>query len=512
MDRLPFRWSTIAICALVLGGMLTAILTVIPPLQRAALAAWACAVVALLALGGILGALHSLHRSAEQTSWRLFAAAVAAFLCWSLYHVLAFLPHAPTPDPKLALILFILTHLLLWGGVVARTGHLPSDWLGKLVFSCDVVLSVGAITVIGSLYALHHLPPDPRAMGLYAVTAVLTLLAIVWLTSLTVPPHSAGTRTLLGWALGIILVSDIGQTYLGIGPTSPWYAPLIGAWVTGYLLLAASALWESALPPRAGWISPAVDDPLPFASLSVPAWLIITALGLLMFMHTPTHVLHHFTLTSVSILTVLLLLRSILALWWHHNAYQRLHEELHECHRQMRTDALTGLVNKSFLLEHMRNEMARATQERQPFAVLFCDIDFFKLINDAHGHPVGDKALCAVGSCLRRQTRATDIVARFGGEEFVILMRDTNLEHARLRAERLRKAVEVLPFQLPSGVIHHMTISLGVAAYPETSNTIESLLADADDAMLKAKDTGRNRIIVAERQEFRFAPLSGSSK
>jgi two-component system cell cycle response regulator len=131
------------------------------------------------------------------------------------------------------------------------------------------------------------------------------------------------------------------------------------------------------------------------------------------------------------------------------------------------------------------------------------DVDHFKLVNDEYGHAAGDKALRAIADTLRANTRAFDSLARYGGEEFVVVMPGTEAEDASLAAERLRAAVEALPFALGSNPNVRLTISIGVACCQDTPVTPEALLHAADEALYTAKHGGRNRVVVA-------APLAGA--
>jgi diguanylate cyclase (GGDEF)-like protein len=155
-------------------------------------------------------------------------------------------------------------------------------------------------------------------------------------------------------------------------------------------------------------------------------------------------------------------------------------------------DPLTGLKNRRYFANIFSNECARNHRRRETMTLLFLDIDHFKRINDAHGHHFGDLALHAIGASFQKQCRPYDTVVRWGGEEFVILLRATDENGAYLCAERIRRAVQndlghVLPFS--------MTISIGLAQYLD-NDTLEKLVHRADRALYQAKQTGRNRVVV----------------
>jgi diguanylate cyclase (GGDEF)-like protein len=123
---------------------------------------------------------------------------------------------------------------------------------------------------------------------------------------------------------------------------------------------------------------------------------------------------------------------------------------------------------------------------------LVTDIDFFKKVNDAHGHDVGDVVIRGLGEILRRAKRANDVVARFGGEEFVVVCEETDAKGAMLLAERIRKEVETCSFATPDGPLK-VTCSIGIATFPEAGRDWESLFRAADGALYVSKSGGRNR-------------------
>lgn len=169
-----------------------------------------------------------------------------------------------------------------------------------------------------------------------------------------------------------------------------------------------------------------------------------------------------------------------------------------ELMREARTDALTGLANRRALDEAASQHVKRAARSGRPLSVILCDIDHFKIINDRHGHDVGDKVIRAVAAQLRDAVRDTDALGRWGGEEFLIILPDTDGAEARILAERIRAAIEAAAQPLPNDA--HVTISLGVSsvgiAALAQDNPWAKLVKSADDAMYRAKAAGRNRVEV----------------
>lgn len=159
----------------------------------------------------------------------------------------------------------------------------------------------------------------------------------------------------------------------------------------------------------------------------------------------------------------------------------------------VRTDALTGLPNRRYVIERLDGEWNAARRHKRPLSVIMCDADYFKDINDRHGHASGDSALSHLAGVLRNTVRASDIVARYGGEEFLILCPATTLTQARNLAERVRAAVQLE--QPPDLALPRpLTVSLGVATSEADTRHWESLVAQADDALYHAKKCGRNRV------------------
>jgi diguanylate cyclase (GGDEF)-like protein len=159
-------------------------------------------------------------------------------------------------------------------------------------------------------------------------------------------------------------------------------------------------------------------------------------------------------------------------------------------------DGLTGIFNRRFFELRIMEEIERARRSRTGMAVIIADIDQFKKLNDEFGHLLGDEVLRQVSSLFHRQVRKIDVVCRYGGEEFAILLTNTNAEHAMSVAEKLRRLVE--GWQFP-GVPRTVTISAGVAAFPDHGSARDQLVHAADTGLYAAKKAGRNRVAPARR-------------
>jgi diguanylate cyclase (GGDEF)-like protein len=163
---------------------------------------------------------------------------------------------------------------------------------------------------------------------------------------------------------------------------------------------------------------------------------------------------------------------------------------------QVIRDPLTGLYNRLYLTDALARELTCSARTQGSFAVVMIDVDHFKTVNDVHGHALGDAMLRALGALLRQQVRPTDSPCRYGGEEFVLIMRDVTLGLAIERIDELRVAFSALRFAT-SGADVGRTFSAGVALFPLHGRDEAALLAAADAALYAAKAAGRNRVCAA---------------
>ncbi|MHB1293342.1 MAG: GGDEF domain-containing protein, partial [Sulfuricella sp.] len=157
-------------------------------------------------------------------------------------------------------------------------------------------------------------------------------------------------------------------------------------------------------------------------------------------------------------------------------------------------DAMTGLYNRRFLEEYTTTLVAASQRRQSPFSVLMLDLDYFKQVNDTFGHEAGDKVLKTLAETLVKSVRTSDMVIRYGGEEFLIVLLDTGAEVAMTVAEKIRAKVEETKISLP-GTMLQKTISIGVSEFPSDTDTFWQVLKFADVALYEAKSQGRNRVI-----------------
>jgi two-component system cell cycle response regulator len=167
-----------------------------------------------------------------------------------------------------------------------------------------------------------------------------------------------------------------------------------------------------------------------------------------------------------------------------------------ETQRAATTDPLTGIMNRRAFLAALDLEQSRSERHGYPMSLLLLDVDHFKSVNDERGHSAGDRVLAALGRLLAHQARKTDIVARWGGEEFVIVLAGASESGARIAAERMRSAVEGMTVLDEKSQRMPVTVSIGIACL-EVNDSVDVLIERADRAMYQAKASGRNRVVVS---------------
>ncbi|HEX2715730.1 MAG TPA: sensor domain-containing diguanylate cyclase, partial [Candidatus Acidoferrales bacterium] len=172
----------------------------------------------------------------------------------------------------------------------------------------------------------------------------------------------------------------------------------------------------------------------------------------------------------------------------------RLHQSLRE---QAIRDSLTGLYNRQYMEDSLERELRRAERHKTPVAVVVMDLDRFKDINDTLGHEAGDAFLAAFGAFLRSRIREEDIACRYGGEEFVVILPGASLADASARAAQLREAASHVAVEHRGQTLGPVTLSFGIAVFPDHGTTQRMLFRAADASLYRAKQRGRNRVEVA---------------
>jgi diguanylate cyclase (GGDEF)-like protein/PAS domain S-box-containing protein len=171
-------------------------------------------------------------------------------------------------------------------------------------------------------------------------------------------------------------------------------------------------------------------------------------------------------------------------------------------------DSLTGLFNRRFMQESLEREMMRSRRKKHAVTMLFLDIDHFKRFNDTFGHDAGDFVLQSIADLLRNFFRGDDVACRCGGEEFAVILPEANAHDATLRADKLRAEVKALKLHYKDTRLGPISVSIGVAAFPEHCDTAEELLKAADQCLYQSKHSGRDRVTVASGRREREASLT----
>ena len=179
---------------------------------------------------------------------------------------------------------------------------------------------------------------------------------------------------------------------------------------------------------------------------------------------------------------------------------------LRELREQAITDSLTGLYNRRFLEDYLLRELARAGRSHVPVAVIMLDLDYFKRVNDEHGHAAGDTVLEAIGSSLKRYVRASDVACRYGGEEFMLVLPETTLRAAQRKAESIRVDIE-----RARDALFGVTASFGVAMFPDHGADAGALMRAADSALYEAKQAGRNRVAISSARAASEMPARAAA-
>jgi diguanylate cyclase (GGDEF)-like protein len=176
----------------------------------------------------------------------------------------------------------------------------------------------------------------------------------------------------------------------------------------------------------------------------------------------------------------------------------RLRETLRD---QSIRDSLTGLFNRRFMQESLDRELQRARRKKRPLAVVFLDLDHFKQFNDSFGHDAGDTVLRTIAELFRQHFRGDDVICRYGGEEFAIILPESTAKDAVKRANQLRLQARKLKVRHHDQILDPVTLSIGVAAFPEHGSTPEELLQAADQCLYQSKSEGRDRVTLATPQK-----------
>jgi diguanylate cyclase (GGDEF)-like protein/putative nucleotidyltransferase with HDIG domain len=463
---------------------------------------------------------------------------------WAIYELVL---HRP-PFPSWADAGYLSAYpFLLLGVLVLPTRPLPLAARTRLVL--DALMTMTAVVTFSWYFILGPtlLQGAESALARIVGTAypLFDLVLVFCLIVLAARSSDRPMRRvlhMLSLALGIIVITDCIFDLQNLQGTYATGGLVDVGWPLGYMLVALAAHAtrraargqmpvQTAPDAAAAWT--AADDAPPLWRSFLP-YALVPAVGVLVVVDT--WVLHGDVALRMgvyvggAVLIALILLRQILAMQENRTLYGRLNasyrltvasaDQLRQRNDELRatrdelevnnhaltqanqrlqalatTDPLTDLPNHRALMAAIDQELERTHRYRRPCAILFFDLDYFKALNDSYGHPSGDTALREIAAVVRAALRGGDILGRWGGEEFVALLPETDGDAALTAAERVRAAVAAHSFRVGGGA--HLTCSIGVATYPRDATDRDGLIAVADQAMYAAKRLGRNQARLA---------------
>lgn len=457
-------------------------------------------VSSLLAMLWLVYARRATPLRRERRVWVLLLSSIALMSLGQLLRATGMIFPMQAAVSAYGHVLTICGYVLLWASLLTRSGKLASERMPYSLFGLDVLIILATSAYVVLLTWRHLVFAPAPAMiggGVYCVLVVATLLVVQLMLSRVSYQHAHGPQSLLVVGILLILLADVGGSVaLWLTRTHAVLCVFVGT--VGWLCCGTSARWESSFYRHQAARSRIIDPLTSVTSLPLPMGMLIVALvtSLLPFHGS----ISTGAVRNVSIaLIVLAVIRQYLAYQHYRQLYRGLQVRYAEMAKHAATDPLTGLANYRMFMDCVTIEMRRAKRYHRPVTLVFCDLDNFKLINDSYGHVIGDQVLQAMAECLQRDAREHDLVARYGGEEFVILLPETTLDQAMAFAERLREDVAQLRIPQRHGPDVTLTMSGGVSAYPESCDSLDTLLSTSDHAMYLAKRSGRNRIVPATR-------------
>lgn len=422
------------------------------------------------------------YRPYYSTAWVLIGVALAlAALGHAIWYWLDLQGLEPFPSVADAFYLAVYPLFIVALWLLGRhSGH------GDGSISDALIVGVSA-AVVGWVLLIAPYIQDPDLTFLQLLisaaypVADLILLPMVLRLMFFRPTQNRAYQFLLFGMLAY-LAADILYAH---GTSSGWYSPggpTDGLWLVSYALI-ATAVWHPSASENAGHHTTSVEIPgrrlviLGTASLLSPA-IILLAAGT--------------SILTVRIAAIASIILFLLVIYRMRGLMCEVQRQSTALQRQSLTDPLTGAANRRYLDRELPKEIARATRSNKPLNLAFLDLDYFKAYNDAYGHSAGDALLREVVQAWKCTLRASDILARIGGEEFVVVFPEVNGKQCRRAVERLRSIV-------PYG----QTCSAGITQFlPE--DTVDGMIARADHALYKAKNEGRNQTIIAQYPEIHF--------
>jgi two-component system, cell cycle response regulator len=435
------------------------------------------------------------HRPRLRVPWLLIGASQVVYAMADATFYLSHYVFSKTNFPFISDIFYLAHYPLVVAGLVLLIRRrTPGRDLAALLDAGAVAV---AAVMLSWLYMIGPLARSDMAL-LPKVAAVaypvmdLTMLAVAVRLIIGSGRKPASFFLLSGNLLAIFTA----DTLYGMQQLSGSYHPgnyLDAIWLGGNLLLGAAALHPRMA--RLADRSHLRDQSFGPVRIAALFGAVLIAPGTLLIQSARN------TLVDVPVIAVACALLFLLTL-------ARMVGLIGDQRRLAVVDGLTGLYTRRFLEAQLSLEMARARRNGGTLALFIADVDHFKLINDRHGHPAGDRALTEISRRLRESTRPGDVLARYGGEEFALLAPRASQKDLSVIAERLRQQVGSVPVAVSSGTSVAITVSVGAAAYPLHASDLKELVAVADRALYAAKAAGRDRAVIgpADRPTFGAVP------
>ncbi len=458
-----------------------------------------------IALAAVLSVLVARRRREPRWFWRLLAASnvlwLAGDLTWATY---GFVLQREAPFPSSADVLYLGSYALVPAAVLlgfGASGRLRSvrGLLDASIITCALGVGGWQVLVQPQLGGgLDAATVTAVAYPLLGVVIIVTLLAAAFSAHRSVPLPVVGVAA----AFGVSAVTDAGYTWAVV-----LNAYLPGSWLNlGWQLeavLMCLALLLALRHDEGDLRERSRGRDLTLLPVGASVGVV---LALLLGEALDGAVPRSAVLATLAVLLALVL-RFAVSLLDLHRTTLRLDESLREQERLAVTDGLTGLYNRRFIGELLTIEVDRAQRSGRALTLVALDIDRFKRINDTLGHPAGDAVLVAVAQRLAGAVRGSDVLARSGGEEFLVLADDTDADVALALAERVRQAVRATPVAATAAVQVEVTVSVGVATLEE-GESVEDLVRRADRALYAAKEGGRDRVATAADADDLVAPAA----
>jgi diguanylate cyclase len=447
------------------------------------------------ALAACIAAGRHVARCADRrarATWLLVSAACLAWAAGEAYWCWHTLREDVVPFPSLADVGFLGFAVLMAAALLAHPaqgGRIA--FLQRLFDGLMVAGAVGLVSWLTALGAVADAEGSATTVERVLLLAYPTSDVLMVVLTVLLLARARGRQTglyLVGAGVVALGVSDSAFAY--VGALGVYDGGLIDlGWIGGFLLIAVAATCPEPAPDDDRHGAGAGDpDGARVSSSALPYVPVLVALAAVVAMALTDRPLAKFEMLTACGIVLCLLTRQYLALRDNAELTRELRAREHDLRRQALFDSLTGLANRSLFRDRLQHALELNARYRRPVAVVFLDLDDFKVVNDSYGHAAGDELLVRVAEAITRASRAGDTVARLGGDEFAVLLEETT--DPLLAAERIRAAVGQ-PFVV-AGHEHVVRASVGVAAIPEEAPLVsaEALLAGSDAAMYAAKRSG----------------------